>query len=146
MAIQQLVNITLNLQGDGSSTSFTYSFPSFYETVNQDGGQITNSTTLPTSAQIVGQQAPVPTGGTAAIDGFGNLTLNFPSAWSGQGLVSVALFFNSGTLAGTTQAWTSATALNTAWTLPLQGSNAVQVGFVVSGTLTGGTIVFEVSQ
>src|SRR5579863_405013 len=146
MAIQQLVNLTFNLQGDGVATSFVYSFASLYETVNQDGGQITRPTTLPSSAQIAGQQAPIPTGGTASLDGFGNLTLSFPSAWTGQGLVTVALFFNSGTLAGTTSAWTSATALNTAWTLPLNGAQSVMIGFVVSGSITGGTIVFEVSQ
>lgn len=146
MAIQQIANINIILNGDGSSTSFTYSFPSFYETVNGDNGQITNPTTLPSSATLISVTGALPSGGSASLDGFGNLVLSFPSAWTGLGTASVQLNFNSGTLAGTTQAWTSATAVNTTWTLPLQGATSVQVGFVQSGTVTAGTIVFEVSQ
>jgi hypothetical protein len=146
MAIQQVANVNIILNGDGTSTSFTYSFESFYETVNGDSGQITNPGTVPTSATLINTVGNIPAGGAASLDGFGNIVLTFPSAWTGLGTCYIQLNFNSGTLAGTTQAWTSATALNTAWTLPLNGSNAVMVGFVVSGTLTGGTIVFEVSQ
>jgi hypothetical protein len=146
MAIQQIANFTLLLNGDGSSTSFTYSFNQFFELINDDSGQFINPGTLPSSVTISNVSSPIPSGGAASLDGFGNLVLNFPSAWSGVGTVYLVANFNSGTLAGTTAAWTSATASNTTWTLPLNGAPSVMVGFVVSGSITGGTILFEVSQ
>lgn len=146
MAIQQIANFTLLLNGDGSSTSFTYSFSQFFELINDDAGQFINFGTLPSSVVISNVSSPIPSGGTASLDGFGNLILNFPSAWSGVGTVYLVANFNSGTLAGTTAAWTSATAANTAWTLPLNGAPSVMVGFVVSGTVSSGTILFEISQ
>lgn len=145
MAIQQLATIQLNLLGDGVATVFTYSFNKLYETTLGDGGFITAPYTLPTSAVLTSTTGPLPSG-NATLDGFGNLILTFNSAWSGIGTATVQLDFASGTLSGTTAAWTSATAANTTWTLPLNGSNSVEIGFVVSGTVTAGTLLFEVSQ
>jgi hypothetical protein len=145
MAIQQVVTVEILLNGDNVATSFTYSFAKLFQLV-LDSGQVVNPGTLPNSATLNNVVGALPAGGSASLDGFGNLILSFPSAWSGQGTAFVGLFFNSGTLQGTTAAWTSATALNTTWTLPLSGSNSVEVGFVVSGSITGGTILFEVSQ
>lgn len=144
MAIQQAVNVTLLLIGDGVATQFTYSFDQLFN-LTPDSGFIINASTVPQAASIIGGTAGT---GTASLDSFGNLVLNFNSAPAAgvNNECQIQLLFNSGTLAGTTQAWTSATAVNTTWTLPLNGNNAVQVGFVASGTLTGGTIVFEVSQ
>jgi hypothetical protein len=145
MSIQQQATIQLPLLGDGVSTSFTYSFDKLYETISLDSGQITAPGTIPNSVAIDTVGGNIPTGGTASLDGFGNLVLNFPAAWSGQGYINLSLSFNSGTLAGTSQAWTSATAVNTTWTLPLQGSNSVLVPIVIAGTVTGGALQFQAS-
>jgi hypothetical protein len=154
MAVQQSITVALNILGDGSSTSFLYSFSKLFGLISDSGETFINPGTLPTSAAVVSVPQGFPMT-TASIDGFGNLVLVFASAPSGpnssppvtQGAnVIIQLFFNSGTLQGTTQAWTSATALNTTWTLPLTSSNSVEVGFVVTGSITGGTILFEVSQ
>lgn len=147
MAIQQTIPIDLYLTGDGTSTSFTYSFTKLFALLFDTGGVIVNPNTIPSSATVIGFNATLPTP-TTSLDGFGNLIVTFASA-PGNGVsgeITVQLSFASGTLAGTTAAWTSATALNTAWTLPLAGSNTVTVGFVQTGSITGGTILFEVSQ
>lgn len=146
MAITQQNQIVLILIGDGVATSFTYSFSKFYETITNDAGQITAPNTLPTSVSVQSVNGAVPVGTTATLDGFGNLVLTFPSAFSGQGQCIVNLEFASGTLAGTTAAWTSATALNTTWTLPLSGAESVLLGIVVTGTVTAGNLNFEVSM
>src|ERR1700675_1255644 len=147
MSITSQSVIELVLVGDGTSTSFTYSFNTLYETILGDGvGSVTSADTLPSSVSINSTDGSIPSGGTASLDGFGNLVLSFPSGWTGSGRCFINLEFNSGTLSGTTAAWTSATASNTTWTLPLNGNSSVMVGFVVSGTITAGTILFEVSQ
>ena len=148
MAIQQSVQIDLVLVGDGSALTFTYAFSKIFNMLVNGGGEafLFNAGTLPSSANVVNN--PIFPSCVSSLDGFGNLVLTFSSA-PGLGVVgpvSVQLLFNSGTLAGTTAAWTSATALNTTWTLPLNGSNSCAVGFVVSGTVTTGTLLFEVSQ
>ena len=148
MAIQQSVQIDLVLVGDGAATQFTYAFNKLFTAGNsQEPAMFASPTTIPTGASVQGTTGSLGTA-TASIDGFGNLIINFAvaPASGATGIVSVILTFNSGTLAGTTAAWTSATALNTTWTLPLNGSNSVSVGFVVSGTITGGAITFQVSQ
>jgi hypothetical protein len=151
MAIQQAVNVTLALIGDGSSTTFTYAFNRLFELAVDSGAQLISPVTVPSGAAINSvngfPNSGSPTAGVS-LDGFGNLVITFSGALANQdvGTVGVELLFNSGTLSGTTQAWTSATAANTTWTLPLNGMSAVQVGFVMSGTVTAGTIVFEVSQ
>jgi hypothetical protein len=148
MAIQQSVQVDIVLVGDGSALTFTYAFSKLFNMLVNNGGEaaLFNATTLPTSAVVVGNNN-LPNC-TASIDGFGNLVITFTSApaAAAQGIISVQLLFNSGTLAGTTAAWTSATALNTTWTLPLNGSNSCSIGFVVTGSITGGAIVFQVSQ
>jgi hypothetical protein len=151
MAIQQSVNVTLTLIGDGSSTAFTYAFNRLFELIIDSGAELVSPATVPSSA-VVGQINGFTNSGTpsavASLDGFGNLVITFSAALANGdiGTVGVQLLFNSGTLAGTTQAWTSATAVNSTWTLPLNGLTAVQVGFVMSGTVSAGTILFEVSQ
>jgi hypothetical protein len=145
MSIQQQTAIQINLIGDGVSTSFTYSFSKLYETISNDGGQVTAPSTLPTSVSISSVNGNVPTGGTASLDGFGNLVLNFPSFWTGLGACIVNLEFASGTLAGTTQAWTSATAVNSVWNLPLNGAATVLVPIVVTGAITVGVVGFFAS-
>src|ERR1700675_763472 len=121
MSIQQYCTISFTLVGDGSSTTFTYSLNKIPQISLSGGTFILNSTTLPTGASINPLSSDVP--GTASIDGFGNLTITLNSA-PANGVkvnIEVDLLYNSGTLAGTTAAWTSATALNTTWTLPLNG-------------------------
>lgn len=144
MANQLVANIALYLNGDGVSTSFVYSFTQLFEAQSLDSANFINPTTIPSSVALVG--GTLPAGTTASLDGFGNLTITAGSAWSGSATANLQLGFNSGTLQGTTAAWTSATAVNTTWTLPLNGNNSITVGFVMSGTVTSGTILFEVSQ
>jgi hypothetical protein len=144
MSIQQAVTCEFILIGDGASTTFTYSFDKLF-TFAVDDGLVINPSALPSSVTMTNVAGAIPTGGSASLDGFGNIVLTFPSAWSGQGTVYLTLEFNSGTLAGTTAAWTSATAVNTTWTLPLAGSTSVLVPFVVTGTVTAGTILFSAS-
>jgi hypothetical protein len=150
MAIQQAVQVFLTIQGDGVTTTFLFGFTQLFElALQQPGDVILSPGTVPNSVVVLGQDSNLPSS-TASVDGFGNLTLTFstpPAAdITGFGNVQLQLMFNSGVLAGTTAAWTSATPVNTTWTLPLNGSNALAVGFVVSGTITSGTILFEVSQ
>jgi hypothetical protein len=146
MAIQQTVVIDLFLQGDGASTVFTYSFNKLFSLLLDSGGVVMNPSALPSSATTLGVPGTFPSC-VSTIDGFGNLVLTFGSAIGNgvSGEVTVQLNFASGTLSGTTAAWTSATALNTTWTLPLAGSAAVLVPFVVTGTVTAGTIIFQAS-
>ena len=145
MAIMQAVNVTLLLVGDGAATAFTYSFSQLFN-LTPDSGYFLNQTTLPSSASYLGGQLGL--SANATLDGFGNLTLTFttPPPAGVAADVQVQLLFNSGNLQGTTNAWTSATTVNSTWTLPLNGNKAITVGFVVSGTVTAGTILFEVSQ
>lgn len=145
MAIQQSVPVALVLVGDGVATSFTYSFQKFFE-LEVDLGYVINPGVIPNSAVVLSQSGTLPTA-TASLDGFGNLIITFTSAPGAgvTGTVQVQLLFNSGTLEGTTAAWTSATAINTTWTLPLQGTPTVLVPLVVSGTVTGGVISFSAS-
>jgi hypothetical protein len=144
MAIQQVVTVEIVLNGDNVATSFTYSFTKLFQLI-LDSGQIVNAGTLPSGATLNSVVGAIPAGGSASLDGFGNLVLTFSGAWLGQGTAFVALLFASGTLSGTTQAWTSATTANTTWTLPLAGSNSVLVPLVVTGTVTTGTITFTAS-
>jgi hypothetical protein len=144
MAIQQTVAVALTLVGDGSSTVFTYSFNQLFAFAPQ-AAVVVNSGTLPTSATAINPDGYLPTY-VPTLDGFGNIVLTFSGPWTGEGTATILLAYNSGTLSGTTQAWTSATATNTTWTLPLNGQNNVQVGFVVSGTVSAGVIAFQVSQ
>lgn len=146
MAIQQLLQVSLLLTGDGSSSVFTYSLNQLFA-LTATGESIINPATLPNAAQLVDPDGVLPSG-TASLDGFGNLVLTFASSWASGvvGTATVQLLYNSGTLGGTTQAWTSATALNSTWTLPLNGSNAITLGIVADGTLTAGSLVFETSQ
>jgi hypothetical protein len=145
MSISVQSTVELSLIGDGSSTSFTYSFNRLYETLLGDGGLITAPNTLPTSATIQTVTGAIPSGGNASLDSFGNLVLSFPSAWTGQGYCYVNLEFNSGMLSGVTAAWTSATAVNTTAELTLNGATNVLVTGVNSGTITAGTAIFQVS-
>jgi hypothetical protein len=144
MSIQQVVQVAFVLQGDGTSTTFTYSFDQLFA-LQISGWNIVNPGTIPQAVTAVNPDGFLPSY-TPSLDGFGNLVLTFASAWTGEGTATVQLAYNSGTLAGTTQAWTSATAANTTWTLPLNGQNNVQVGFVVSGTVSAGAIGFQASQ
>jgi len=144
MAIQQTVAISLTLVGDGSSTVFTYSFNQLFAFAPQ-AAVIVNPNTAPTSASAINPDGVLPLY-VPTLDGFGNLVLTFSGTWTGEGTATILLAYNSGTLSGTTQAWTSATSINTPWTLPLNGQNNVQLGVVVSGTVTSGTITFQASQ
>lgn len=145
MAIQQIIQVSIMLQGDGASTSFTYSFDQLFA-LQATGFNIINPATLPTSVVFIPDPDSLLPNVTPSLDGFGNLVLTFASSFTGAGAITLQLIYNSGTLAGTTQAWTSATANNTNWTLPLNGQSNVTVGFVVSGIVTAGTIQFLVSQ
>lgn len=145
MAIQQAVTCELFLVGDGVATTFTYSFAYLFN-LAIDTGAIINSQNLPSAVNITNVAGAIPTGGNAALDSLGNLTLTFPSAWSGQGTVFLTLLFNSATALGaSTVGWTSATALNTAVTISTLGNASVTLAITISGTVTAGTVVFEVS-
>lgn len=144
MAIQQTVILSMTLFGDGTSTVFTYSFNQLFGFAPQSS-VIVNPNAVPTSATAINPDGFLPSY-VPTLDGFGNLVLTFASPWTGEGTVTLQMNYNSGTLSGTTQAWTSGTATNTTWTLPLNGQNNVQVGFVVSGTVSVGTITFQASQ
>jgi hypothetical protein len=145
MALQQKIVASVTLVGDGAATTFTYSI-SKLPGLSVGSFAVGNLLTLPTSVTYDGTNSDVP--GSASIDGFGNLIITLNSALANGAVanITVDLLYNSGTLQGTTAAWTSATALNTTWTLPLNGSNSCSVGFVMSGTVSSGTILFEVSQ
>jgi hypothetical protein len=145
MALQQKIVASLTLVGDGAATAFTYSI-SKLPGLSVGSFAVGNLLTLPTTVTYDGTNSDVP--GSASIDGFGNLIITLNSALANGAVanITVDLLYNSGTLQGTTAAWTSATALNTTWTLPLNGSNSCSVGFVMSGTVSTGTILFEVSQ
>lgn len=148
MAIQQIETINLQLQGDGVATTFLFGFNKLFA-FYLNGDTPLSFGTIPSSALVASQNGTLPAGATASIDGFGNLTITFPSAPANGaiGVVSIQVFFNSNAiLSGTTSAWTSATAVNTTWTLPLNGSTATSIGFIVSGSITGGVIAFQVSQ
>jgi len=144
MAIQQIIQVQLVLQGDGVTTTFVYSFNQLFG-LAATGFNIINPNTLPNSILAVDPDGFLPNY-TPTLDGFGNLVLTFDNAFTGAGTATLQLNYNSGTLAGTTQAWTSATAANTTWTLPLNGQNNVALGIQVSGTVSAGVIGFQGSQ
>jgi hypothetical protein len=80
------------------------------------------------------------------VDAYGNVTLTFASAPpASSGYVTLQLLYNSGTTLGGTATWTSATAVNTALTLVLQGATSLLVPIVLSGTISAGTVGFQVS-
>src|SRR5271154_1434013 len=152
MSIQQSVTVMIPLVGDGTSTTFTYAWEKLFQLLVSPyeswagSANFINPTTIPTSAQMISPDGILPSG-TASLDGFGNLVLTFNSSWTAGvvGNATIQLFFNSGTLAGTTSAWTSATATNTTWTLPINNSPSCLIPIVVLGTVSVGVISFQVS-
>lgn len=147
MAIQQVVNVDILMVGDGAATSFTFSPSRLFGMRNSDNGELGNLLTPATSVSVTG----VPTGWVvpaASVDTYGNVTLTFGTAPPANiGTISVQLNFNSLALATGSAAWTSATAANTALTIPTNGFGTVVLTYnPVSSAFTLGTIVFEGSD
>jgi hypothetical protein len=153
MAIQQATTAQFLLQGDGTSTVFTYAWNKLFQlSVSAEpeapgfAAQVINSNTLPTSVSLLQQDNNLPVC-TPSLDSFGNLVLTFASAIGNgvQGNVIVNVFFNSGTLAGISTSWTSSTAVNTTETLTLYGAVTVLVPITITGTVSGGVLSFYAS-
>lgn len=144
MAIQQIIQAQIFLQGDGVATTFVYSFNQLFG-LAVTGFNLINPNTLPNAILGVDPDGSLPNY-TPTLDGFGNLVLTFDTPFTVAGTATLQLVYNSGTLAGTTQAWTSATATNSTWTLPLNGQNNVALGVLVTGTVSAGVMGFQGSQ
>jgi len=147
MALQQVVQIFLTIQGDGSATVFTFGFNKLWD-VTLQGDTLINPGTIPSSAAVLGQSSSLPTS-SASIDANGNLIITFDSAPANgvSGQVQIQLFFNSGALGANNAAWTSATALNTTLSIPTAGMGTVVLTYnPVSSAFTQGSIWFEVSD
>jgi hypothetical protein len=147
MALQEIIPITVTLQGDGASTTFTYSLNRL-PLAAVGGGRLLNfSSGLPTSVTYDSANSSV--AGSASIDVNGNLLITLNSAL-GNGVnadVTVDLLFNSGSIAATNVAWTSATALNTTVSIPTTGVGTVLLTYnPVSSAFTAGTTLFEASD
>jgi hypothetical protein len=148
MAMQHLVLINLNIVGDGASTTWTFGFDELFDVIVSLGELIINPRTIPSSATVL-SAPPGLTAPTASIDATGNLVLTFSPAWGNGigGMIGVQLAFNSGSTSGATVAWTSATALNTAISVPCAGMGTALVTYnPVSSAFTAGTVVFEASD
>jgi hypothetical protein len=145
MAIQQVEEIAISVQGDGASTVFTVGFNQLFATTLY-GDVLVNPASNPSSVAVSSTSGSLPTC-IGTLDGFGNIILTFASAPSNgvEGQVQVLLYFNSGNLSGTSVAWTTATALNTTWDLATNGVPTTQVQVLITGTVTAGGLVFEVS-
>lgn len=133
--------------GDASATSFTFSPSRLFGMRNSDNGDFGNLLTPATSVVVTS----VPTGWVvpaASVDTYGNVTLTFGAAPPASiGTVSVQLSFNTLSLATGSAAWTSATAANTALSIPTNGFGTVVLTYnPVSSAFTLGTIVFEASD
>jgi hypothetical protein len=145
MAIQQVEEIAIQVQGDGTSTVFTVGFNQLFS-ATMYGDVLVNPSSIPTSIATGSVSGSLPSC-VGSLDGFGNIILTFSSApTSGvDGQVQVLLYFNSGNLSGTSTAWTTSTALNTTWDLATNGVPVTQIQVLITGTVTAGGLVFEVS-
>jgi len=146
MSIQQIVTINLAIQGDGSSTAFTFGINKLMQASTQVG-TLLNMNTVPSGASFHNDGSS-PINATATVDSFGNLTITFNSAPANGQVISIwcdLLFNGSASLSGATATWTSGTAANTTISIALSGSGTVVVPIIASGTVTGGAIVFEAS-
>lgn len=144
MALQNQCTLSVLMQGDGVATTFTFS-PNKMMELFLDAGVLGNASTPAASATIAGVPSGWPAGLSATVDTYGNVTVTFASAPpANSGYVQVTLSFNS-TLSTNTAAWTSATALNSTVPLTVLGNNTVLCGMTFTGTVTAGTVLFEVS-
>lgn len=94
MAIQQIVPITINLQGDGTSTVFKYTPTSFFAVTATDPNlKFISLTTTPTSVTAFGSFGIVITSAMVS----GKIVLTFASAPANgqQGTVTINFAFNS---------------------------------------------------
>lgn len=144
MALTQENTLQVALTGDGVSTTFIFS-PSMLYVLDLLDANAPGNIATPASSVTVQSVPGAWVMPTASVDLYGNVTLTFGTAPTAiTGYVQLQLNY-TGVLAGTTSSWTSATALNTTWTLPLSGLSMVQVAFTVTGSLTGGTVLFQAS-
>lgn len=99
MAMQQTVTLNLTLVGDGVATTFTNNLTKLFGA--QTDSPIINGSIVPTAANVLSVSPGLPTG-TASVDGSGNLTITFNSAWpsGSQGTVQVQILFNGVTGVG----------------------------------------------
>ncbi len=152
MAIQQQVQCSFVLVGDGVSTVFTYAWAQLFQfevAPNNEGvpgsANNINPNTVPSSIQAINPDGVLPSY-TPTLDSFGNLVLTFSEPW-GAGVIGYAtllLNFNSGQLAGSEVTWNSATPVNTSFQQAISDTS-LSVAISVTGTVTAGTILFEAS-
>src|SRR5271157_2789682 len=139
MAIQQIFQISLVLQGDGVSTVFTYSFSQLLG-LAANGFNPINLNAIPSAALQVSPDGVLPNY-IPTLDQFGNLVLTFDNPWTGAGTATVQLLYNSGNLAGSATSWNSATPATTYTPIELNGEPTILVDTTISGgSINAGTL------
>lgn len=98
MAIKQIIQLLLTLQGDGASTVFTYALADLYQ--NQTGGPVPFSTNGVPPSAIVINNPPVPVT-SSTVDANGNITITLTGALGNgvQATFQLDVQYNSGAAA-----------------------------------------------
>ena len=94
MAIQQVVPVTINLQGDGVSTIFKYSLSSLFAvTLENPNVKVLNSINMPSAVSASGSFGIAIT--AAMVSGKIQLTFASAPAAGQQGTVTINLMYSS---------------------------------------------------
>ena len=143
MAIQQIVPIFITLQGDGSSTAFTFTLKNLYQagfngSVPAGGG----FTVVPSS--IVANNPPVPVT-SATTDANGNITITLTTAL-GAGVnatFEIDLVYNSGAATSASPTQTSNVTLVGTSTVTISGTVSDNITQVLGSAISATNTLFD---
>ena len=143
MAIQQIVPIFITLQGDGSSTAFTFALKNLYQagfngSVPAGGG----FTVVPSS--IVANNPPVPVT-SATVDANGNITITLTTAL-GAGVnatFEIDLVYNSGAATSASPTQTSNVTLVGTSTVTISGTVSDNITQVLGSAISATNTLFD---
>jgi hypothetical protein len=145
MALQQQTLVTLAIQGDGSSTVFTFGMQQIFGFEGQ-GAEYVNLLQIPSSVTLLADPS-IPAGSVASLDALGNLVITFasPIANGAQGTCNMLFSFNSGNVDSNAVTWTSSTGVSATTQISIAGMSTTTVAIQMTGSVTGGVIAFQVS-
>jgi hypothetical protein len=145
MALQQQTLVTLAIQGDGSSTVFTFGMQQIFGFEGQ-GTEYVNLLQIPSSVTLLSDPS-IPAGSVASVDALGNLIITFgsPVANGAQVTCNMLFNFNSGNVDSNSVTWTSSTTVNSTTQISIAGMSTTTVAIQQTGSVTGGVMAFQVS-
>src|SRR5271168_1978449 len=145
MSLQQTTLVTLQIQGDGTSTVFSYGLQQIFGFEAQ-GNEYVNLLQIPSSIQLLADPT-IPVGSAAAVDSLGNLVITFssPIASGATAACNMLFQFASGQLDSNSVTWNSSTAVNSTTQIGISGMSTVTIAIQQTGSVTGGVMAFQVS-